>query len=81
MGSEAIADLVQNVNTIVPKDEETWQIYFTLFSSSGWTDEAQAEARSIVLAASSRSRRRWRSMGIRLLDLATVDADLAQWSI
>lgn len=80
MGPEAISDLVQNVSAIVPKDDATWQVYITLFSSSGWTDEAQAEARDIVLAASSRSRRRWRSMGVRLVDLETVDENLQQWS-
>ena len=80
MGPEAISDLVQNVSAIVPKDDATWQVYITLFSSSGWTDKAQAEARDIVLAASSRSRRRWRSMGVRLVDLENVDENLQQWS-
>ncbi len=81
MGLDAISELVQNVNTVLPKDDEVWQIYFTMFSSSGWTDEARAQARDVVLAASGQGRRRWRSAGIRLLDLTTVDADLARWSI
>lgn len=81
MGPEVIEDLVQNVNSILPKTEEVWQVYVTMFSSSGWTEEAQEQARNIVLAASGRGRRRWRSSGIRLLDLETVDTDLAQWSI
>jgi AAA+ ATPase superfamily predicted ATPase len=81
MGLETISALVQNVSNILPKDDEVWQIYFTMFSSSGWTDEAREQARNVVLAASGRGRRRWRSAGIRLLDLTTIDADLARWSI
>jgi hypothetical protein len=71
---------VQNVNTILPKDEDKWQVYFTMFSSSGWTAEALERPLEIVVEASGRGRRRWRAAGIRLLDLATVDADLTQWS-
>ena len=83
MDSDVIADLAQNVNSILPKDDEVWRVYVTMFSSSGWTDEAREQARDIVLeaASSGRGRRRWRSLGVRLSDLATVDADLAQWSI
>lgn len=81
MDVDAIADLVQNVTTILPKDDEMWSVYITMFSSSGWTDEARERARDVALAAASgRGRRRWRSSGVRLLDLETVDADLAQWS-
>ncbi len=81
MGPDAIEELVQNVNGILPKTDDIWQVYVTMFSSSGWTDEAKDHARDLVLAASGRGRRRWRSSGIRLLDLTTVDNDLAQWSI
>lgn len=81
MGPDVIADLVQNINSFLPKDDETWRIYITMFASSGWTDETRDRARSIVVNASNRSRQRWHSVGIRLLDLATVDANLAQWSV
>ncbi|MFO7684369.1 MAG: ATP-binding protein [Chloroflexota bacterium] len=81
MGPDVISELVQNINVILPKDDEVWQVYVTMFASSGWTDEAQEQARNIVLAGSNRGRRRWRSFGIRLLDLPAVDADLTQWSI
>lgn len=80
MGPEAIAELMQHVSSIVPKDDEMWRLYVTMFSSSGWTEEAQAQARDIVVGTAT-SRRRWRFSGVRLLDLATIDADLAQWSI
>lgn len=81
LGPEAISELVQNINTILPKDEDTWRIYITMFSSSSWTEEAQQQARQIVMSVSGRGRRRWSMAGIRLLDLATVDADLARWSV
>lgn len=79
-GLEAVDELVGDINTILPKDEDVWSIYFSLFSASGWTEEAQEKARGRIVSVSQRGRRRWRSVGVRLLDLATVDADLAQWS-
>lgn len=81
MGSDVISELAQNVNAILPKEDEVWRVYVTMFSLSGWTENAQEQARNIVVATANRGRRRWRSVGIRLLDLATVDADLAQWSV
>jgi hypothetical protein len=80
LGPEVIQELVGNINTILPKDDQVWRIYVTMFSSSGWTDEAQEQARAIVAAVSNRGRRRWRSAGARLLDLTTVDANLTHWS-
>ncbi|MCA9969342.1 MAG: ATP-binding protein [Anaerolineales bacterium] len=82
MTPEAIVDLAQNINTMLPKDNEVWRVYVTMFSANGWTDEAREQARRLLAdAAAGRGRRRWISLGIRLLDLATVDADLAQWSL
>ncbi len=81
MGSDVISELAQNVNAILPKEDEVWRVYVTMFSLSDWTENAQEQARNIVVATANRGRRRWRSVGIRLLDLATVDADLAQWSV
>lgn len=53
-------------------------VYFVVFSRAGWTAEAQAKAAQ--LAEGGRGKRRWQPLGIRLLDLATVDRDLAAWA-
>lgn len=86
-GTEAIEALLRKASQAVPRheadDEDSgpWIIYFTLFSKSGWTEQAQAQATRLAEQAATRSRKRWQSAGVRLLDLATVDADLARWSI
>ena len=79
VGPEAVAEVVQNINAVLPKDDEPWQIFITMFSSSGWSDGVHDEVRSILTSA-TRGRRRWRSAGFRLLDLPTVDEDLVKWS-
>lgn len=74
---DCIHDLVKRTAAIVP-DEEGWSVYYVGFSAFGWTETAHKEADAIV--KSGRGRRKWRVAGIRLLDLAQIDADLARWS-
>jgi hypothetical protein len=64
---------------VMPQDDQKWSIYYVLFSASGWTQEAQEAAENLV--AQSRSRKKWQTVGIRLLDLAAVDKDLIAWSV
>ncbi len=74
---DCILDLVKRTASIVP-DEEDWTVYFVGFSAFGWTEQAQEEADTAV--QSGRGRRKWHPAGIRLIDLAQLDADLARWS-
>ena len=73
---DCLLDLVKRTASIVPDDD--WSVYFIGFSAFGWTDEAHEEAETAVHLG--RGRRKWHSAGIRLIDLAQLDADLARWS-
>lgn len=77
-GIEAIQELVKKTPAIVPKKGDRWSVYYVLFSAGGWTPEARERAERMVTA--SARRKRWRPVGIRLLDLEEVDADLVHWS-
>jgi len=78
MGLEAVELLIRKTPSIVPKKDGLWSIYYTLFSAKGWTDEAKQQAENILAEASRR--KRWQSVGIRLLSLEEVDADMLHWS-
>jgi hypothetical protein len=58
--------------------EGDWTVYYAIFAAAGWTDEARERAESII---TGRGRRKWQPTGVRLLDLAEVDKDLALWSV
>ena len=75
----AVEELVKNTSSIVPARSDGWSVYFVLFSSGGWTEEAQSQAGQLVSDISQR--KRWRAAGIRLLDLKEVDENLVRWSI
>lgn len=76
-----IEELVKKTGLVIPRNED-WNTYFVLFSANGWTEEAQQEAAAINSAGTAgRGKRKWPTAGIRLVDLAEVDADLTRWSI
>ena len=75
-GLDALESFLEKANKIMPN--EPVDIYFTLFSAKGWTDEAFTQAEAV---AKRRSRKRWRLQGIRLLSLDEVDHDLNVWSV
>jgi AAA+ ATPase superfamily predicted ATPase len=75
-----LQELVRRTSAIIPKGEEDWQVYFLGFASGGWSDTAVSEANTIIGDdKTGRSRRKWQAAGIRLLNLAEVDADLERW--
>jgi uncharacterized protein len=78
-GLDVVEELVKNTNALVPRKEDGWTVSYVLFSAAGWTQQARNQARQMV--ASLGRRRRWRTAGIRLLDLEEVDADLVRWSV
>jgi hypothetical protein len=79
VGLESIQDLVRKTGSALPNNSE-WNIYYVIFSASGWTAEAEEKAQSIIEAAASRRRRSWRPVGIRLVDLKQLDEDLDRWA-
>lgn len=76
-GITAVEELVQKTAAIVPKGDQVWSVYYIVFSASGWTKEAQQRAEQIVAQG---QRKRWQAIGIRLVDLKELDADLIRWS-
>lgn len=55
-----------------------WQVYFVGFSREGWNEHAVAYAQQIE--ANPPAGENWVSTGLRLIDLARVDADLQAWA-
>lgn len=78
VGPEAIDELMQKTSALVPKANQVKSIYYVLFSATGWTPEAYAAAAQQENQAGRR--KRWESLGIRLVDLEQLDADLLRWS-
>jgi AAA+ ATPase superfamily predicted ATPase len=67
-----------NKEMVVMLPKGKWSVYFVGFSSSGWannltTNDLLEEARTVT--------RKWDPVGLRLLDLEEVDADLFRWTI
>jgi hypothetical protein len=79
LGLGPVDELAKKTANIVPKKSDGWSVYYVAYSASGWTDEARDQAQQLV--ADTARRRRWRSAGVRLLDLEEVDTDLLKWSI
>ncbi len=78
---EPMHELVKRTTAIIPKGEEDWQVYFVGFAANGWTETAVAEVHTVILDDKvGRARRKWQAVGIRLLDLNEIDADLERWS-
>ncbi len=76
---KVMANLVEEkIARIIPKLGQ-WRVYLLGFSRSGWTSGAlayQAEIQDLPARGEN-----WITAGMRLLDLAQVDEDLAQWSV
>lgn len=65
----------KDIVSMMPKGK--WSVFFVGFSSSGWLktltiDDLLKEAHDIT--------RKWEPVGLRLLDLEEVDADLFNWA-
>jgi hypothetical protein len=79
-GLESIQELVRKTRTALPYNDQ-WNVYYIIFSARGWTAEAEEKAQSIIEeVAASGKRRSWRPVGIRLVDLKTLDEDLYRWA-
>ncbi len=76
---EPIEELLRRTSSIVP-DKEVWSVYYVGFSAAGWNAEAQAGASALVEHYRP-GRAKWQAVGVRLLSLEDVDADLARWTV
>ncbi len=80
MDVAAIEELMQKTAAIVPKNNTIWSVYYIVFSASGWTAEAKKQAEQLLLESQVSRRKRWQTVGLRLVDLEELDADLMSWS-
>ena len=80
-GPDVIQTLVDKTSQMVSRDGHP-DVFYTLFSATGWTEAARAQAEQIVMAADGgRGKKKWQVAGYRLLDLEEVDRDLVAWSL
>ena len=79
-GPEVIEAVVDKTRQMASRDG-TIDVFYTLFSAAGWSEEARARAEEIIMAGAERSKKKWQVAGYRLLDLEEVDRDLVAWSV
>jgi AAA+ ATPase superfamily predicted ATPase len=81
-GVKVLEELFKKTPLVTSSREGDWTVYYVLFSANGWTKEARQEATRINAAQTAgRGKKKWPTIGLRLLDLAEVDADLTRWSV
>lgn len=78
MERKVLSELVEEKAKKIVPDEGRWNVFFVGFSRSGWTNGAVSYAQELNHQAVSGNN--WRSVGMRLLDLAAVDEDLGKWT-
>ena len=74
-----LREMVARTKLVLSDPVQEWQVYYLGFSSSGWTQSAQAEAKKLFHPGFGRSG--WKVLGHRLLDLVEVDRDLVRWTV
>lgn len=74
---KAMNETISRTASLLP-DEGDWTIYYLGFASAGWTAKAEEQAEKVALADTQG--KRWQVVGVKLLDLAQVDADLTTWT-
>ena len=62
---------------VVPK-KGNWQVFFLGFSREGWNENAEEYAKTI--ASIQPNGTNWSTVGIRLVSMADLDADLHRWA-
>ena len=70
MGRAVLRTLVEKTAVVTPKQGQ-WRIYYLGFARGGWTEAAHEFGQTL-----HESGRNWQSVGMRLLDLDEMDADL-----
>ncbi len=80
VGPEAIENLMQKTSLMVSKSAAPWSVYYILFSANGWTPAAHQLAAELTNDSPANKRKRWKTVGVRLVDLAELDKDLVRWS-
>ena len=77
---KAVANLVKRTPALLP-DDEGWSVFYLVFTATGLAKEMATRADETLAASKlNKGKVKWRSVGVRCLDLAQLDADLARWS-
>ena len=71
-----LRQLVAKTGEIVPKHGQ-WRVYYLGFGRAGWTAAARQYAAEV--SAENQQTHNWQVVGMQLVDLPQVDADLQQW--
>ncbi len=71
-----LRQLIARTEAVLPA-EKFWRVHFVLFARGGWTQGVEVLARE--LRASPLQEARWKSDGVSLVDLNTVDTQLWRW--
>ncbi|HID54803.1 MAG TPA: ATP-binding protein [Anaerolineae bacterium] len=78
---EPLQELVRRTSSLIPSGEEDWSVHYVGFASGGWSETAVAGIEDVVYEEkAARARRKWQAVGVQLVDLPRIDADLARWS-
>lgn len=78
--AEPLYELVRHTSSMISTDEVDWSVYYVGFAAGGWRAEVQQEVEaSLSDEQASRACHKWQPCGVRLVNLATLDADLARW--
>jgi len=73
---KVMAELVEEKASLIIPAKGNWKVYFLGFSRSGWTDGAMTYQDDIN--KNPVSGQNWVSTGIKLIDLAQLDADMIE---
>ncbi|HIP70196.1 MAG TPA: hypothetical protein EYH05_02230 [Anaerolineae bacterium] len=72
---------MRRTSSLIPSGEEDWSVHYVGFASGGWSETAVAGIEDVVYEEkAARARRKWQAVGVQLVDLPRIDADLARWS-
>lgn len=78
IGRSVVSELIDKTSEAVPKAGQ-WQVYYLGFARSGWTEAAKNFANELI--ANPPNQQNWKAIGVQLLDLQQIDADLCNWVV
>lgn len=76
---ERFGPMLERLSAILPK-KGNWKLYLVGFATGGWQAGAAESAARMVEALKQKSKN-YHPVGVQLVDLAQVDADLARWAL
>lgn len=78
IGRSTLIGLIDKSDVIIP-NTGSWRVFYLGFARAGWT--AQSLELADEITHTQLTGRNWQVLGMRLIDLATLDRDLADWAV